>query len=76
MGDKPGAWSEFTTIVYPNAESSGYGQEADATKISGGTQPASRLINPLTLVTFAYAVIFGLPAAVGVVIFLFKKGKI
>ncbi len=78
VGDNPESWSEFTTIVYPNPEStsSDYGQNAEVTKVSGGTQPASRLINPVTLVTFTYAVIFGIPAAVGVIIFLFKKGKI
>lgn len=77
VGDNSESWSEFTTIVYPNPESpSDYGQNAEVTKVSGGTQPASRLINPLTLVTFTYAVIFGIPAAVGVIIFLYKKGKI
>lgn len=76
VGDKPDAWSEFTTIVYPSSESTSFSQDAGITKVSGGTQPASRLINPLTLVTFTYAVIFGIPAAVGIVIFLFKKGKI
>lgn len=73
------SWSEFTTVVYPNPESTAtdyYGQNAEAIKLSGGTEPASRLINPLTLVTFTYAVIFGIPAAVGIVILLFKKGKI
>ena len=76
VGDEPGAWSEFTTIVYPDPESSDYGQNAEVTKVSGGTEPASRLVNPLTLVTFTYAIIFGIPAAVGVMILLFKKGVI
>jgi hypothetical protein len=76
VGDNPGSWSEFTAIVYPNPESSAYTQDAEVTKVSGGTEPVSRLINPLTLVTFTYVVIFGIPAAVGVIIVLFKKGII
>ena len=76
IGGGPESWSEFTTVVYPDPESSAYSQDAEITKVSGGTPPTSRLINPLTLVTFTYAVIFGIPAAVGVVIVLFKKGII
>lgn len=81
VGDKPGAWSQFTTFVYPDPEaspSSGVdnNKSAEVTKISGGTPPASRLINPVTLVTFTYGVIFGIPAAAGIVILLYKKGKI
>lgn len=78
VGDNPESWSEFTTVIYPNPESPSdyYGQNAEVTKLSGGTQPSSRLINPLTLVTFTYVVIFSILAAVGIVIFLFKKGKI
>jgi hypothetical protein len=75
VGDNPESWSEFTAIVYPNPESPDYGQDAGVTKV-GGTQPVSRFINPLTLVIFTYAIIFGLPAVVGVVIFLYKKGII
>ncbi len=76
VGDDPEAWSEFSTIVYPSPESTDYGQDAEVTRVSGGTQPVSRLINPLTLVIFTYAVIFGLPAAIGAVVVLYKKGII
>lgn len=76
VGDNPESWSEFTTIVYPNPESSSYDQDAEVTKISGGTEPVSRIVNPLTLVTFTYAIIFGIPAAVGVIVILYKKGRI
>jgi plastocyanin len=76
VDDNPESWSEFSTIVYPNPESTDYGQGAEVTRVSGGTQPVSRVINPLTLVIFTYGVIFGIPAAVGAVIVLYKKGKI
>ena len=76
IGDRPEAYSEFSTVIYPDPESSSFVQNAELTKIAGGTPPASRLINPLTLVLFTYSVIFGLPAAIGIVIFLFKKGII
>lgn len=73
-------FTEFNTVVYPNP-SNGPTDAAvtsgeEATRISGGTEPVSRLINPLTLVWFTYGVIFSLPAALAAFIILFKKGKI
>jgi plastocyanin len=74
----PDADTEFSTIVYPNpsGQPSGSNSTEAAMRVSGGTEPVSRLINPLTLVWFTYGVIFALPAGAAAVIILFKKGKI
>jgi hypothetical protein len=65
VGDNKDAISEFNTIVYPNQDissssssSAGGGANStttgdganDITRVSGGTQPVSRILNPLTLV--------------------------
>ena len=71
--------SKFNTIVYPNSSQepdNGGGTSDVATRVSGGTEPVSRFINPLTLVGFTYGIIFSLPAAAAAVIILYKKGKI
>ncbi len=85
VGDSKESYSEFTTTVYPNANATsssggGVGRGADnnstVTRLEGGSQPVSRLINSLTLVYFTYGVIFALPAAAATVIVLYKKGVI
>jgi plastocyanin len=81
VGDNKEAYTEFGTIVYPNPDiaSSSLSDAAngtDITRVSGGTEPVSRILNPLTLVWITYGVIFGMPAAVGIFIVLFKKGII
>ena len=76
VNDNPESWNEFTTVVFPNQEFSEYAQDAQVTRVSGGTEPVSRIINPVTLLMFTYGVIFGIPAAVGVFVLLFKKGVI
>lgn len=78
VGDKTEAVTEFSTIVYSDPERAATisDGESEVTRVSGGTPPVSRILNPLTLVWVAYGVIFGIPAAVGLVIFLFKKGII
>lgn len=72
------AFSEFSTIVYPNPDitSSANANGTDITRVSGGTEPVSRILNPLTLVWMTYGIIVGIPAAVGIFIVLFKKGII
>lgn len=73
IGDFEGEYSEFSTIVYPDPE----GVEGQGlTRVEGGSQPMSRVINPLTLVWFTYAVIFSLPAAAAAIVILYKKGRI
>ena len=74
VGDFEGEYSEFGTIVYPNSEASTEG--TGLTRVEGGSQPVSRVINPLTLVWITYGVIFSLPAAAAVIIILYKKGRI
>jgi plastocyanin len=77
VGDYKEAYSEFGTIVYPNPDiSSATANGTDVTRVSGGTEPVSRILNPLTLVWITYGVIFGIPAAIGIFIVLFKKGII
>jgi plastocyanin len=79
VGGKSGAYTEFNTIVYPNSSQepdNGGGTSDVATRVSGGTEPVSRFINPLTLVGFTFGIIFSLPAAAAGVIILYKKGKI
>jgi len=78
VGGDSNSNTEFSTIVYPNPAGGSDGTSAagaDAIRV-GGTQPASRLLNPLTLVWLTYGIIFSLPAAAAVIVILFKKGKI
>jgi hypothetical protein len=81
------AHTQFDTLVYNNPEESkGTIQEsasADTTITNTGiisddssTSPFSRLISPLNLVYITYAIIAGIPAAVAVIIVLFRKGII
>jgi plastocyanin len=79
VGDEKQAFSEFSTIVYPNPDTSLSSISAngtDITRVSGGTEPVSRILNPLTLVWITYGVIFGIPAAIGIFVVLFKRGII
>ena len=79
VGDTP-AYSQFSALVYDNPEKSEEStQKASTTNtgvISGESSPLSRLISPLTLVYITYAIIAGIPAAVAVVVILFRKGVI
>jgi capsular polysaccharide biosynthesis protein len=68
-------------LIYDNLEESKEStQEASSTTntgvISGQSSPSSRLISPLTLVYIIYAIIAGIPAAVAVIVILFRKGVI
>jgi hypothetical protein len=79
--DDKNAFGEFSTIVYPNPNISTTTTTATnntegITRVSGGTEPVSRILNPLTLVWITYGVIIGLPIAAGVGIILYKKGII
>jgi hypothetical protein len=86
VGHTP-AHTQFDTLVYNNPEESkGTIQEsasADTAATNTGiisddssTSPFSRLISPLNLVYITYAIIAGIPAAVVVIIVLFRKGII
>jgi len=74
VGDFKEEYSEFSTIVYSNPEAGVEG--SGLTRVEGGSQPVSRVINPLTLVWITYAVIFSLPAAAAAMVILYKKGII
>lgn len=78
VGDNKEAYSEFSTIVYPNPDASvaATGNGTDITRVSGGTEPASRFLSPLTLVWITYGVIISLPIALGAYIIMYKKGII
>lgn len=71
VGDTP-AYSEFNTLVYENPE----GISTVDTGIISEQTNVSKMISPLTLVYTTYAVIAGIPAAVAVIIILYRKGKI
>lgn len=79
VGDTP-AYTQFSALVYDNPEdsqeSTGEASITNAGVISGQSSPLSRLISPLTLVYITYAIIAGIPAAVAVVVILFRKGVI
>ena len=75
VGDNKNSFSEFNSTVYENPN----GSEA-RTQLQRSTSsnlPANPFkVSPLTLVWITYAVIFGIPAAVAVTYFLYRKGKI
>ncbi|MGH9977368.1 MAG: cupredoxin domain-containing protein, partial [Nitrososphaeraceae archaeon] len=77
VGNTP-AYTEFNTLVYENPkEPTGEGEvSALETGIISEQTNVSKLISPLTLVYITYAIIVGLPAAVTVIVILYRKGKI
>jgi plastocyanin len=90
VGDTP-AYTQFGTLVYNNPEQSKETNQesasADTTTTTtttnigiisddSSTSPFSRLISPLTFVYITYAIIAGIPAAVAVIVVLFRKGII
>jgi plastocyanin len=81
------SYSEFNTLVYqnPNITSSSISKaesnkQNDDSSIGGIISPVGQfstgLISPLFLVSLTYAIIIAIPAAVGVIIVLYKKGII
>jgi plastocyanin len=82
------AHTQFDTLVYNNPEEpkgtiqeSASADTATATNTGiisddSSTSPFSRLISPLNLVYITYAIIAGIPAAVAVIIVLYRKGII
>jgi hypothetical protein len=78
IGGTKSAFAEFGTTVYDNSTIS----SAAASKISSQRNTANNSSNnlfkvsPLTLVYIAYGVIIGIPAAVAVTYFLYRKGII
>ncbi|HZD35588.1 MAG TPA: hypothetical protein VE130_10315, partial [Nitrososphaeraceae archaeon] len=76
IGNTP-AYAEFNTLVYNNPNET-QEQEVSATEtgIISNQPNVSRFLSPLTLVYVTYAVIAGIPAAVAVIVILYRKGKI
>lgn len=77
VGNTP-SYTEFYTLVYnnPNSTSLSNSEKQDTEIISPTGQFSTGLISPIFLVNLTYAIIFAIPAAVGVIILLYKKGII
>jgi plastocyanin len=78
IGGSKSAFAEFGTIVYDNPTISSQAANKIAAQRNTANNPSNSLfrVSPLTLVYIAYAVIFGIPAAVAVTYFLYRKGRI
>ena len=81
-----GAYTEFNTLVYQNpnttsssiskSESNKQNDGSDDGIISPVGQFSTGLISPIFLISLTYVIIIAIPAAVGIVIVLYKKGII
>ncbi len=78
IGGSKSAFAEFGTTVYDNPSISSQAANKIAAQRNSASNPSNNLfrVSPLTLVYIAYAVIFGIPAAVAVTYFLYRKGII
>ncbi|MDR4511550.1 MAG: plastocyanin/azurin family copper-binding protein [Nitrososphaeraceae archaeon] len=77
VGNTP-SYTEFNTLVYSNTNltSTSNSEKQDSEITSSVGQFSTGLLSPIFLVQLTYAIIFLIPAAVGVIILLYKKGKI
>jgi plastocyanin len=77
VGGAKTSFAAFNTTVYDNPSISSAAANQLAAQYKGANNPSNPFkVNPITLVYIAYAVIFGIPAAVAVVYFLYRKGAI
>ena len=78
IGGTKSSFAEFGTIVYDNPTISSAAASKLAAQHNSANNPSNNLfkVSPLTLVYITYGVIFGIPAAVGVTYFLYRKGII
>jgi len=78
IGGAKSAFAEFGTTVYDNPAISSQAASKIAAQRNSANNPSNNLfrVSPLTLVYVAYAVIFGIPAAVAVTYFMYRKGII
>ena len=77
VGGTKSSFTQFNTTVYDNPSISSAAANQLATQYkSANSQSNPFAVNPLTLVYIAYAVIFGIPAAVAAVYFLYRRGMI
>ncbi len=78
IGGTKSAFVQFGTTVYDNPDISSEAASKVAAQRNTANNPSNSLfrVSPLTLVYITYAVIFGIPAAVAVTYFLYRKGII
>jgi plastocyanin len=79
VGGVKSSHAEFNSTVYDNpamslAAADKISEQYKSSAVSQSSNPFR--VSPLTLVYIAYAVIFGIPGATGVIYFLYRKGKI
>ena len=74
VGDDKDSFSEFNSTVYENPNGFEALRQQQPSVSNLPVNPFK--VNTLTLVWITYAVIFGIPAAVAVTYFLYRKGKI
>ncbi len=78
IGGVKSSFAQFNTTVYDNPNISSSSANKLASQYESANNQANNpfKVSPLTLVYIAYAVIFGIPAAVAAVYFLYRKGII
>ena len=78
IGGAKSSFAEFGTTVYDNPAISSAAANKIASQRNTANNPSNNLfrVSPLTLVYIVYGVIIGIPAAVGVTYFLYRKGII
>jgi hypothetical protein len=78
IGGAKSSFAEFGTTVYDNPAISSEAASKIASQRNKANNPSNNLfrVSPLTLVYIAYGVIIGIPAAVAVAYFLYRKGII
>ncbi len=78
IGGIKSAFVQFGTTVYDNPAISSEAASKVAAQRNAANNPSNNLfrVSPVTLVYIAYGVIIGIPAAVAVTYFLYRKGII
>ena len=78
IGGAKSSFVEFNTIVYdnPSISSTATNQLESQYKNANSESNNPFRVSPITLVYMVYVVIFGIPAAVGAVYFLYRRGII
>jgi plastocyanin len=75
VGGTKSSFTQFNTTVYDNPSiSSAAANQLASQYQSANSQSNPFAVNPLTLVYLVYVVIFGIPAAVATIYFLYRKG--
>jgi plastocyanin len=75
VGGTKSSFTQFNTTVYDNPSiSSAAANQLASQYQSSNSQSNPFAVNPLTLVYLVYVVIFGIPAAVATIYFMYRKG--